>query len=244
MANFFLIDHSLLRPGGHHADYTCCISKAAAEMGFGLTIGTNLRLGSFPAIDELGRVRRVFRETTYQQDSYVSGLRHLTRSKTDFLKGISGSPIHVRILRDIAARRHRLRRDRFIRRFAIDCERFFSESVFHPGDHAFFTTVSELELQGLACFLSNHPRTLQVHWHLQFHYNLYDGRTPEYSKQAHVTRAVQACFDDALARVPYHSLHFYTTSENLSDQYQQLGVGDFDVLPYPVSPAFCKFVSG
>ncbi len=93
---------------------------------------------------------------------------------------------------------------------------------------------------GLAAYLSTQPRTLQVHWHLQFHYNLFEGRTPEYDEQLPVARAIQSCFDAALARVPNHAIHFYTTSDALADQYNRLGVGEFEVLPYPVSPAFCR----
>ncbi len=240
MANFFLIDHSLQQPGGHHADYARCVAEAAIDMGFKTTIGTHSRLGRCDSIDQLGEVRRVFRQTTYQKDSYLAGLRHLTRAKTNFLRYDSKKRSLANLTRFLRERRHRNRRETFIRGFAKDCQRFFGSSLFSNGDHAFFTTVSELELMGLAAFLSNHPRSLQLHWHLQFHFNLFDGRTPEYDEQQDVALAIQSCFDAALARIPYHSLHFYTTSETLADQYNRLQVGTFDVLPYPVSPAFGK----
>ena len=41
MANFFLIDHSLRRLGGHHFDYSRCVAEAANEAGFLTTIGVN-----------------------------------------------------------------------------------------------------------------------------------------------------------------------------------------------------------
>jgi glycosyltransferase involved in cell wall biosynthesis len=240
LANFFLIDHSLQQPGGHHSDYANCVARAANEMGFMTTIGTHRKLAATDSINQLGVVRRVFRQSTYQRDSYLAGLRHLTRAKRDYLKIDSGTSSWKRIHQLVSQTRHQGRRQRLIRGFGRDCYSFFKPTLFSDGDHAFFTTVSELELMGLAAYLATEPRTLQVHWHLQFHYNLFEGRTPEYDEQLTVARAIQACFDAALARVPYHAIHFYTTSEALADQYNRLGVGEFEVLPYPVSPAFCQ----
>ena len=185
-----------------------------------------------------GSIHQVFRDTTYQRDSYLAGLRHLTRAKRNYLQRDFNTSRTGTAIRFLGEMLHRNRREKFIRRFAQDCERFFRSTLLSDSDHAFFTTVSELELMGLAAYLATQPRTLQVQWHLQFHFNLFDGRTPEYDDQLDVARVVQSCFDAALARIPYHAVHFYTTSETLGDQYNRLGVGDFQVLPYPVSPAF------
>lgn len=209
-------------------------------MGFMTTLGTHVRLQDLETIESLGKVRKVFRSSTYQSDSYLAGLRHLTRAKRNYLRRDPKQNRLVRMGRYFGELRHRTRREKFIRRFAQDCESFFRPTLFSESDHAFFTTVSELELMGLAAYLATHPRTLQVHWHLQFHFNLFDGRTPEYEQQLDVARAIQACFDAALSRVPYHAIHFYTTSDTLADQYNRLGVGEFEVLPYPVSPRFNK----
>lgn len=244
MANFFLIDHSLRQAGGHHFDYVRCVARASNEMGFLTTIGTHRTLGQLPpsdleSLDRIANVRRVFQQTTYQPDSYLAGLQHLTRSNSSsaLLSATNGSRV-LKAVNGIKNYRHRQRREKFVRRFASDCERFFRPKLQMPGDHVFLTTVSELELMGLAIYLSTHPKTLHSEWHLQFHFNLFDGRTPEYDGQSHITNAIRACFLAALARIPYHTLKFYTTSETLVDQYSRLGVGEFDVLPYPVSTDF------
>jgi hypothetical protein len=135
-------------------------------------------------------------------------------------------------------RRHKKRRAKFISHFAEDCRRFFRNAQFQDGDHVFFTTVSELELLALSQFLSNNPGSLRAHWHLQFHFNLFEGRTPEYDKQTAIAKSISSCFDIAAAQMPYHRCHFYTTSELLAEQYQRLKVGQFEVLPYPVSDSF------
>ena len=248
MANFFLIDHSLRKSGGHHFDYVRCVAQAANELGFMTTIGANRALRKQPSgrgvakpgenLESLGNVRRVFRETTYQSDSYLAGLQHLTRSESHSAP-LTDSSNRVRKNLDQFKRfRHNRRREQFVRRFAVDCDRYFRPLLQMPGDHALLTTVSDLELMGLAVYLSKHVKTLQTNWHLQFHFNLFDGRTPEYEGQQHVIKAVRASCLAALARLSYHSIYFYTTSETLVDQYNRLGVGNFEVLPYPVSQEF------
>lgn len=235
LARFFLVDHSLRETGGHHFDYVQCIARAAGEMGFKTTIGCHRGF----RCNQFSDLRPHFRQTTYQPDSYLAGLRHLTRRRSDFLVPVQRKTNWFsRIKRSWSIGRHRRRRERFIQQFSTDCARFFHGADFRDGDHAFFTTVSELELMGLAQFLSHHPQSLQAHWHLQFHFNLFDGRTPEYEKQGRVVKMIRSCFDLAAARTPYHMLHFYATSELLADQYQRLGVGDFEVLPYPVADSF------
>lgn len=244
VANFFLIDHSLRQSGGHHFDYVSCVARAANELGFLTTIGANRSLKKLSASDQasirkLGNVKRVFRQTTYQPDSYLAGLQHLTRSDCgSVLREESGQRRFPHLYQSLKNYRHRQRRKKFIRQFAFDCQRYFQSLMQTEGDHAFLTTVSELELMGLAAYLSRHPQSIQTHWHLQFHFNLFDGRTPEYVGQEYIAQAIRACFLAALTKLAYHRVSFYTTSETLADQYNRLGVGEFHVLPYPVSPRF------
>ncbi len=246
MANFFLIDHSLRQSGGHHFDYVSCVARAANELGFHTTIGANRSLKKLStsdrmSIQQLGDVKRVFRETTYQRDSYLAGLQHLTRSNCGKALLLDDQTTRFgRYLNGLKNHLHRRRRDKFVRQFASDCQRYFQSLHQTDGDHAFFTTVSELELMGLALYLSKHPPSIQTTWHLQFHFNLFDGRTPEYAGQEYIGQAIRTCFLAALARLSYHRIHFYTTSETLADQYNRLGVGEFHVLPYPVSREFAS----
>ena len=246
LANFFIIDHSLRQLGGHHFDYVSCIAEAANELGYLTTIGSNREFAkstnaSEDSIEQLGIVRRVFRDTTYQADSYLAGLQHLTRSNSsEALLSNFESNWFKRLLNSQKHHKHRRRREQFVRRFAADCERFFRSSLQTNDDHAFLTTVSELELMGLAAYLSSNPKTFGTTWHLQFHFNLFEGRTPEYGSQSYISEAIRSCFIAALARLSCHSVNFYTTSETLADQYQRLGVGEFEVLPYPVSKDFSR----
>ncbi len=181
----------------------------------------------------------VFRHTTYQPDSYLAGLQQITRSQsTVALADQSELNFPRRMIRQANLLLHHRRREWFVRQFAADCSRVFQQVALSPGDHVFLTTISELELMGLSLFLANHQASLQCHWHLQFHFNLFAGRPGEYRRQAAIGEAINACFLASLSRLNYHSLHFYTTSETLADQYNLLDVGEFHSLPYPIAPEF------
>lgn len=237
LAQFFLVDHSLRDKGGHHFDYVSCIARAAKEMGFDTTIGCHQRFRD----SNLPNLRPTFRQTTYQPDSYLAGLQKMARKKSSGLARLtSQTPTNWlgRTREKWNLRQHHRRRQKFIHQFATDCSRFFNNAKIREGDHAFFTTVSELELLGLSRFLAQEPGTLQAHWHLQFHFNMFEGRTPEYERQNHVANAIRSCFDLASAKTPYHRLHYYTTSALLAEQYERLSVGNFEVLPYPVADCF------
>ena len=242
MTSFYIVDQSLVNRGGHHYDYTTCIAEAATSMGFETVIVANQKLDSdtdFPN----AQLKRSFKNTVYQRDSYLAGLRHLKRAKVDLLnqapKQSSFLGSQLSGLQTIY-RQSKLnkRRGRIIDQFAKDCERAFSDVKFKGSDHIFLTTVSELELMGLAHFLSADPATILPTWHLQFHFNLFDGRTPEYASQAAVEKLTRKCFESALNRLSYHRVQCYTTSQPLADQYNRLGVNQLASLPYPVAPEF------
>ncbi|MCH7728649.1 MAG: hypothetical protein IH991_19515 [Planctomycetes bacterium] len=101
-------------------------------------------------------------------------------------------------------------------------------------------TLSELDLLGLAQYLSVNERSRDVDWHLQFHYNIFEGRDPEYAQQRTRLEAVRSQFQLALGKLSDHRLHFYNTSEPLNDQYNCLHVARFESLAYPINPDFTK----
>ncbi len=243
MANFFLIDQSLRDAGGHHCDYVQCVARAANQMGFLTTIGTNRRLPKkstdpLESLNCLGSVRRVFHNTVYHRDSHLAGLRRMKNGQIPIGMPQTSPGFLKNLQHRIESFQHRRRREKVVRQFAKDCESFFRNTLFTPQDHAFFATASELELMGLAIFLAKHPRATQARWHMQFHFNLFEGRPPEYTRQSSTAKAVRSCFLAALSRLSYFSVNFYTTSRELAEQYNQLGVGEFFPLPYPIASEF------
>jgi hypothetical protein len=262
--NFFIIDHSLRQAGGHHFDYVKCVAEASCELGYRTIIGANQKFrrsraarrhqlashiessarqtshfDTFPQLSDFAEVRCLFRDTTYQKDSYLAGLQHLKRSKFDqFAATAPNRNLLKKASDNIRCRLSRRARRKFICRFAMDCDRFFANTTFTPNDHVFFTTVSELELMGLAIYLSNNLKTEMANWHLQFHYNLFDGRTPEYDAQSFREKLVTGCVRTSLSRLSGHQINLYTTSEALADQFNRLKEANFEKLPYPINPKF------
>ena len=242
LGNLFIIDQSLKEVGGHHYDYTCLLARAAVDAGLNPIVGVNSNIT--PAcrtqLSELADVRNTFRETTYSRLSRLAGLQELTKSSTR--KSLlpqrpepGRNAVYNFLGKQVRSRRVK-KRSRLIRRFAEDCERLFSEFSIGEEDHILFTTISELEFMGLAAWLGANPRTLQAVWHAQFHFSIYQGKPDESRSQISDLRAIGDCFQHALARVPYHDIRAYTTSEQLTRQYNEMQLLQFDDLPYPIRP--------
>ena len=247
----FLIDQSLSSLGGHHFDYVNCVAKAASNEKLETYVAANRDfyakgLNTADASTPLFRSTKVFpsfRNTTYQKVSWLAGLQHLKRSAVPPDQVSSNkNPFS---LRSIFSRRRtrifRKQRRKVIAQFACDCNRFFRTAAtgeFRRGDHIFLTTVSELEMMGLAIFLSVAPSSRLATWHLQFHYNLFDGRPAEFDSQAMIQRKVRGCFLAALSRIPDHDVRMYCTSQELVEQYSRLDVAEFSQMPYPINPRF------
>jgi len=255
VARLFVIDQSLCKLGGHHFDYVNCIVKAASYERHEVFVGTNRRFRApasndanlSPPLSHTAKLLPAFRNTTYQKTSWLAGLRHLKRTE---LRETAPDETKRSILRLLSpknflanrrSKKFRKQRRKNIAQFACDCSRFFTGAQygeFQRGDQIFLTTVSELELMGLAIFLTSCPSSRHATWHLQFHFNLFDGRPAEFGSQSETQRKVRGCFLAALSRIPDHDLRFYCTSEELVDQYSKLKVAEFFRLPYPINEQF------
>lgn len=236
MARFFLIDQSLVDRGGHHYDYSTCIVTAAKELGFETLVAANRKSSPDLTIGD-ARVIPAFTETVYQKDSCLAGLRHLKRSG-QHPANLNTATGWQRTKATFSMRRFHRRRARIVSKFAREFQSFFNKYSVADDDHVFLTTVSELELMGLAKYLRANPSSVLATWHLQFHFNIFDGRTPEYDSQKTTESLARSSFQTSLADLTCHRMFFYTTSLPLADQYNRLDVGDFLPLPYPVAPEF------
>ncbi len=270
MANLHIIDQSLRSHGGHHFDYVRCIAEAASAQDIPTFIATHRLFGmesqskrkptksnvtnmdaanqsECRSLESLATVKRCFRNTTYQRESYLAGLQHLKRGNSPWINASEKPKSFLkRAIEKFHAGKFRLKRRKLIAQFANDCNHYFRSihvRKMSSDDHVFLTTVSELEMMGLAIFLANTPWTRPANWHLQFHYNLLDGRTPEYDAQADTVRRVRSCFLAAMSRIPDHNVHFYVTSDELKQQYDRLGLLEMACLPYPISPRFTPMQS-
>lgn len=129
-------------------------------------------------------------------------------------------------------------RNRVLQSFAKDCVRVFPNLVLMPTDHVFFTTINDLELAGLFVYWMGAPESYLPHWHLQFHFDAFEGRVPEYRRQYRVLDPLRCLFEDIDHAVPTHQIHYYATTAAIADQYQRLATRPITELAYPISEAF------
>ena len=227
MGNFFLIDQSLRSLGGHHFDYSNLVARSAGQAGYRVVVGTNRKFREPETLGDF-EVRNRFRYTTYAACSRLTGIRDMVAHRKKGLLARLGSAVRFGSdsLNESCSREQR------INSFRDDCESFFSEPL-QSGDIVFFTTLSDLEAEGLARFISSREDACLAHWHLQFHFPIFRGRTAAYALQQPMLDAIReplGHLQDTGA-----DMHFYVTSETLRDQYLQTGF-QFESLPYPVHP--------
>ena len=224
MGNFYLVDQSLKGVGGHHYDYTRLLAQAANESEWPVIVGSHRKFrahGSLPAC----QVRNCFRFTTYASCSTLVGIQDMVarRKHSGFLNWLG-------LNQEASVPRQRTKR---IQSFTEDCHSFFVRPL-TKDDVIFFTTLSDLEAEGLFQFLRQRSDAKLANWHIQFHFPLFRGRTPEYERQSSnldylaKTLAKFNVFPDA-------NIRFYVTSDNLKDQYDRTGLR-FEELPYPIDP--------
>lgn len=221
---FVLIDHSMKDLGGHYYTYASCVLPAAERAGFQPILAMHREFRDFAALPASWQSHAVFRHKSYSQRTLDAG-------------SASGafSSWWSRTRRKWRARE----RQRYADSFAEDCATLLSKVRLAEGDHVFFASASEVDLEGLATFLQSAPAEYRrVHWHLQIHLGIFEGRDPDYPEQQASGDFMREIFLEALSRVPNHHIHLYCTTRELTAQYQYLDVAPFHTLPYPVHPLF------
>ena len=252
MSKLFVLDPSLNDVGGHHYDYDFHVVCAAEQLGYQTILATHHTFAHQHTLPDSCQVLPLFRYHTYNRYSELAGIRSLqaderksketSRSIVPFLsrfpRAVSNWLDRRKVANPIRGRSRRSQR------FAQDCVKLFNEFRIEDGDHVFLPTVSELDLLGLAQYLRETPKTRSIDWHVQFHFNLFEGREPDYLAQVGQLAGVRRQLLKAIGQISHHKVHFYTTSEPLARQYNLLGVAEFESLAYPVNPRFQTEVSG
>ncbi|HMO12584.1 MAG TPA: hypothetical protein PKD64_03260 [Pirellulaceae bacterium] len=239
MASFFILDHSLDKVGSHHYDTVRLLAREARCQGFEVIIGANREIGRFDSKSLDAEVRPVFRKKVYSPYSQLGALQEMMRVKNLPTEDESKTAI-ARMHRWLAVRRLRVQQIRHVREFAQDCQKIFHEQAMDTEDHALLMTANELDFTGLAQYLAANPNTVQVHWHIAFHFGIYPGRPSSHGKQKSRIDQIRDVMQFALAPIPYHQFSFYTSTEELADQYNQLGIAHFRMMPYPVDQTLAQ----
>jgi hypothetical protein len=239
VASLTVIEHSLTDLGSHHAGLASSIAAAAREAGWQVLVAANRSFGVRNADNVDLPVESVFRGTIYDNGSLLAGLDRRNRWNLP-VPGVKSRPRRRWIrpwLGRITGSPER-RWNTAASQFSADCQTLFGDQPFDNTDQVLVATASEVELAGLCRFLSCNPATICGTWNLLFHFNLLDGRPPEYPHQFVRLQMVRERVLHALRMVPYHRLRLFATTGQLADQYNRLGAAKFDALEWPVSSRF------
>jgi hypothetical protein len=231
MRKFIVLDQSLRDLGGHHFDYASQTLRAAKAAGFDVLLACHRRFQAGAFLPSGCRVLPLFRHHTYSRYSDFTGIQAI-------LEDEQKDSLARRMVDYCKSKLHERGREKRVASFAKGCQRMFGSANIRPGDQILATTMSELDLLGLARFLASEDGIPRVDWHLQFHFNIFAGREPEYAAQTDRVERLRSRFHEALSKATQHRLHFYNTSDLLAHQYNRLGVASFEPLAYPVNPVF------
>lgn len=239
MVKFVLIDQSLRSVGGHPCDYALHLLRAVERQGYTPVLATHRKFRRKDSLPMHWEVLPCFRHSSYSRYALCSSGTGLPPVGPQGFKGVADSagPAVKRPFWDVSTRWHHWRRQAQLRHFDQACEQVFARYPLESGDQVFFSTVSEFDFLALSRFLQRHPAAKAARWHLQFHFGIYEGRPAEYPRQQLRADWVRGYFQEALNNTSGLDLRFYNTSQQLADQYNQLGMVEFQALPYPINPA-------
>ncbi len=250
MAKFIMLDHSLFGVGGHHYAYAANVLRSAEAMGHEIVLATHVDFQVPADLPKSWQLLPAFTRDAYRGFSVFDGneksLRSLTslhpESRSVGKRTLDWLQTTFDLRNFLRAHRRRVRQHRKHRRqlpkvleeFVRECERVFEAIDVGRDDTIFVPTLTEFDLKWVVSFLRRRPDLLAAPWHLQFHFNFLEGREPDYVFQVEQFEAMRRHFATELGQLPEHRVFFYTTTRQLSAQYQRLGVGTFQPLPYPV----------
>jgi hypothetical protein len=222
LRKFILIDHSLRDQSGHHYPYAASVMQAAAAAGFRPVLASHRDFAGGAALRPEWPRYAVFNRPSYSRHALDTQLAR---------------PLRLRALRAPWAT---LQRFRHAREFAAGLGRLFGQCQLAADDVVFLATASELDCAGLTRFLAANPAAAGAYWHLQLHFGIYRTRPFQYANATGLAAAarLRRSLARSLARVPRLSLRFHCTTEELTAQYQPLGIAGFHTLPYPVHELF------
>ena len=107
-----------------------------------------------------------------------------------------------------------------------------------PADDAivFVPNATAAELDGLALLSEGGHASAAAHWAFLWRRPIFSGYPESYKGQMEVLRPRRMEFARLRARAPHVNAHFYTDTDELTEQCNLLGVYSFATLPVPVDP--------
>ena len=249
MAKIYIIDHSLKNIGGHHYDYVLHTSQAASRAGLEVIVAANRSFQEASKISEVANIFPLFRHTTYSPFTETVASKGCNSPVDPYQ---DNQKIDVFPLRTIfKPRKFRRRWNRYQERSKLKheqkrrinhivdcCTRLFRKCPINRGDHIFIPTLTEFDLVGFVRFIESFSEAIVPDWHFQFHYGFLEGRRFEYANQFERLESMREHFRPLVNALSPVRSHFYATTPALVSQFNHMQLINFQLLPYPVNPAF------
>ncbi len=126
------------------------------------------------------------------------------------------------------------------RAFAAELDGALRMQKRHDDDIVFVPNATAAELRGLALLRARRNKKGELHWAFLFRRPVFEGYAEDYQRQGEAARLHRIQFA-ALKRVaPDANVSFYTDTDELTEQYNRLGVYPFHTVPVPVDPALAQ----
>ncbi|MHB8727679.1 MAG: glycosyltransferase family protein [Sulfuricaulis sp.] len=211
MKKFILIDQSIKDSGGHYLEYAKRVLRAAKSFGFKTVLGVN-RNAEEVVCPDADIIDRAFTRTFWENQAIgrlALAVRYLQKSSM-----IAGEP-------------------RFSRAYAMELQSFFLRIGAGVGDLVFVPTLGGVELIGIALY-SVLKNAASLEWHLLFRRDL--PKTKGISNGiSHINLArTSKSLLEFDKRFEKGSVTFYSDTEELAAQYNQLDAFHFLTLPIPI----------
>ncbi len=129
-----------------------------------------------------------------------------------------------------------------MRQFGRDTQRLFRKVRLEQGDIVFLPLASAPEIMGLLQYFQRDPSSINAAWHSLFRHQLYIDRDALPTLES--TRRIQRAFIQFLEGLHGRKVYFYTDTDELTRQYNSLGIVRFETLPIPISEEFHELRRG
>jgi len=171
---------------------------------------------------------RIAPRTVDRQSGRPASTRELLRPLTTALQSVGGG-----------ARFFGLNPTKILQ-FERDTLQMIAAIDLHAGDVVFLPTLSETELLGLGRAISHCVPGDGIGWHVLFRRPPAPARPPYADATDKMLAQLKKCFAAFDEATRGRRIRFYTDTELLTRQYNQLGVARFDTLPIPVPESFTQ----
>jgi len=120
-----------------------------------------------------------------------------------------------------------------IETFANDTRDLFHKINLVEDDHVFIPTSGLTEMLGILEYFKNNSRISKANWHFLFRRNIFQGTRVQYSTQQEQMRGLRNAFQILLDGLKNEKVFFYTDTNELTEQYDELKIAKFTTLPIP-----------